>query len=94
MIERLIRSIKPYNFVEIDLYGEILEEEEKSVIPFLPTKKKLTIWDLERIFYHASMNPAVIGLLIRVRDLNLGLARAEAIRRSMFELREKGTWNI
>jgi len=90
MIDKLLTKIRQYNFIEIELYGEILEEEEKSLIPFFPGKKKLTIWDLERIFYHASINPAVIGLLIKVRDLKIGLARAEAIRRSMFELREKG----
>ncbi|MFQ5787046.1 MAG: signal peptide peptidase SppA [Thermodesulfobacteriota bacterium] len=32
----------------------------------------------------------MIGLLIKVRDLKIGLARAETIRRNIFELREKG----
>ena len=89
-VSKLIDSIKQYNFIEIDLEGEVLEEEERSVIPFYPRKKRLTVWDLERIFCHASSNPNIRGILIHVNELKIGLARAEAIRKSILDLREKG----
>lgn len=87
---KIIDSIRRYNFIEVELQGEVVEEEERFFIPFLPRKRKLTIWDLERIFEHASNSPAVKGVLIKIRDLEIGLGRAEAIRRGILELREKG----
>jgi len=89
-VSRLIGSIKQYNFIEIELHGEVLEEEERSVIPFYPRRKRLTVWDLERIFSHASSNPNIIGILISINELKIGMARAEAIRRRILDLREKG----
>lgn len=87
---KIIDSIRRYNFIEVELQGEIMEEEERFVIPFFPKKKKLTIWDLERIFEQASNSPAVRGVLIKIRDLKIGYGRAEAIRRGIVELRDKG----
>jgi protease IV len=87
---KIIDSIRQYNFIEVELQGEIVEEEERFVIPFFPKKRKLTIWDLERIFEQASKSPAVIGVLIKIRSLNIGLGRAEDIRRGILELRERG----
>ncbi|MER3447279.1 MAG: hypothetical protein C4291_10740, partial [Candidatus Dadabacteria bacterium] len=78
-----IDLVRRYNFIEIEIQGEILEEEERSIIPFFPKKRKLTVWDLERIFEHASSSPNVRGVLIKIRDLNIGMGRAEAIRRGV-----------
>src|SRR6266849_260248 len=87
---KIIDSIRRFNFIEIELQGEIVEEEERFIIPFFPKKRKLTIWDLERIFGHASNSPTVRGVLIKIRDLKIGLGRAEAIRRGILEVRERG----
>jgi protease-4 len=87
---KIVSSIRRYNLIEIELQGEILEEEERFFIPFFPRKRKLTLWDLEKIFFHASASPGVLGVLIKIRGLKIGLARAEAIRRGILELREKG----
>lgn len=90
MLQRIIDSINRYNLIEIELEGELSEEEEKSLIPFYPRKKKLTIWDLERIFDHASKSQSVKGVLLIIRNLKIGLARAGGIRRNIHELRESG----
>lgn len=87
---KIIDSIRRFDFIEVELRGEIAEEEDRFVIPFFPKKRKLTIWDLERIFEQASNSPAVRGVLIKIRDLKIGLGRAEAIRRRISELRERG----
>ncbi len=86
----MIDSIKRYNFIEIELRGEIPEEEERFPLPFIPRKRKLTLWDLERVFLYASNSPKVLGVLVKIRELRIGLARAEAIRRGILELKEKG----
>jgi protease-4 len=90
MLQRIIDSISKYNLIEIELEGELPEEEEKSLIPFYPRKKKLTIWDLEKIFDHASKSRNVKGVLLIIRNLRIGLARAWGIRRNISELREIG----
>ena len=90
MLQRIIDSIGKYNFIEIALEGDLSEEEEKYLIPFFPRKKKLTMWDLERIFDHVSKSHNVKGVLLIIRTLKIGLARAEAIRRNIRELRERG----
>ncbi|MGB7293597.1 MAG: signal peptide peptidase SppA [Thermodesulfobacteriota bacterium] len=90
MLQRIIDSIGKYNLIEIELEGELPEEEEKSLIPFHPRKKKLTIWDLEKIFDHASKSENVKGVLLIIRNLKIGLARAWGIRRNICELRESG----
>ncbi len=87
---KIIDSIRRYNFIELDLQGEIPEEEERFIIPFFPIKRKLTLWDLEKIFLNGSKSPTIRGVLIKIRDLKIGYARAEAIRRGISELREKG----
>ncbi len=87
---KIIDSIRRYNFIEVEIQGEVAEEEERFFVPFFPRKRKLTIWDLERVFEHASNSPNVRGVLIKIRDLEIGLGRAEAIRRGILELRERG----
>ncbi len=90
MLQRIVDSVTKYNLIEIELEGELPEEEEKSPIPFYPRKKKLTIWDLERIFDHASKSKDVKGVLLIIRNLKIGLARAGGIRRNLCKLRESG----
>lgn len=90
VLSRIIDSIKRYNFIELELRGEIPEEEERSIFPFLPRKGKLTVWDLERLFLYLSDSPKVLGVLVKIRELRIGLARAESIRRGILKLRERG----
>jgi protease-4 len=90
MWQRIIDSIGKYNLIEIELEGDLSEEEEKSLIPFYPRKKKLTMWDLERIFDHVSKSQNVKGVLLIIRTLKIGLARAGGIRRNICDLRESG----
>jgi len=90
MIERAIDLMMKYNFVELRLQGEIPDEEDSFIIPFLPRRKKMTVWDLEKLLIGVSENPNVAGVLIKIGSLKIGLARAETIRRVILELREKG----
>lgn len=90
MLRRIIDPSSKYNCIEMELEGELAEDEEKSLIPFYPRKKKLTMWDLERIFDYALKTERVGALVLIIRNLKIGLARAGAITRNIFELRESG----
>jgi len=89
-IDSLFSSFEKANFVEISLSGEITEEEEKSFLPSIGTKKKLTLWDIEKILSGIEHTPKVKGAIIKISNLQIGFARANLIRARLHDLREQG----
>ncbi len=89
-IDTLFDSLSKVNFVEINLNGEIPEEEERSLLPTIGAKKKLTLWDIERTFIEIENNPKLLGAIIKLSELRVGFARANLIRTRLLELRAKG----
>jgi len=89
-IDTLFGSLSKVNFVEIDLIGDIPEEEEKSLLPTIGTKKKLALWDIEKILTDIENNPKILGAIIKLSELRVGFARANLIRTRLLELRAKG----
>lgn len=89
-VDNLFSAFEKANFVEIHLSGEISEEEEKSLLPSIGAKKKLTLWDIEKILTAIENSPKHIGAIIKISDLAIGFARANLIRSRLAELREKG----
>ncbi|MGB2692403.1 MAG: signal peptide peptidase SppA [Thermodesulfobacteriota bacterium] len=89
-IDNLFGTFEKANFVEIHLSGEISEEEEKSLLPTIGAKKKLTLWDIEKIFSGIERSPRVKGVVVKIRDLKVGFARANLIRARLSELRAGG----
>lgn len=78
------------NYVEIHLSGELSEEEEKSFLPAIGAKKKLTLWDIEKILTGIEKSPKLLGAIIKISDLSIGFARANLIRARLSELKAKG----
>ncbi len=89
-VDTLFGSLSKVNFVEISLDGEVREEEEKSLLPTIGAKKKLTLWDIERTFTEIEDNPRLLGAIIKLSELKIGFARANLIRARLLELRAKG----
>jgi len=89
-VDNLFSAFEKANFVEIHLSGEISEEEEKSFLPTLGAKRKLTLWDIEKILSGIEKSPKVRGVLLKISDLRIGFARANLIRARISELRTKG----
>ncbi len=89
-IDTLFGSLGKVNFVEIDLNGDIQEEEEKSILPTIGAKKKLTLWDIERTLTEIENNSQILGAIIKLSELRVGFARANLIRARLTELRAKG----
>jgi len=89
-IDTLFGSLGKVNFVEIDLNGDIQEEEEKSILPTIGAKKKFTLWDIERTLTEIENNSQILGAIIKLSELRVGFARANLIRARLIELRAKG----
>ena len=89
-IDKIFGSLGQVNFVELELEGEIAEEEEKSLLPSIGTKKRLTLWDIERIISGIESNPQILGIVVKITDLRIGFARANLIRSRLQDLRVLG----
>jgi len=89
-VDNMFAVFEKANFVEISLSKEIPEEQEHSLLPSIGTKKKLTIWDIEKILIGIEHSPKVKGAIIKIRDLQIGFARANLIRARLNELRAQG----
>lgn len=75
--------------IEISLKGEISEEKQKLSIPFIKSKDKITIFDLENIFHFVKGNN-VKAMLFNIGSLNIGLSRANYIREKIAGLTKLG----
>ncbi|MEM4408529.1 MAG: signal peptide peptidase SppA [Candidatus Caldarchaeum sp.] len=89
-LKKLPKSFKGFNTVEIELEEYIPEEEEGISIPFMPRKRHLTMWDIERIFFHALKAEEIRAVLIKMRHVQMGWSKAEAISRWIRKLRLAG----
>lgn len=90
IFKRSLNPFKRFNVVELELDGTVPEEEDRYLIPFIPRKRKLTVLDIERIFHHIAFEPGIRVLLIKIRSLRIGLAKAQTIARCIRELRRNG----
>lgn len=79
-----------YNFVELELTGEVPEEVEKSFLPFSRGRRKLTQWEVERVLTYVQGHPGIMGVVLKLSNLGIGLGRANGIRKRLLALREEG----
>lgn len=86
----LIDRIRQYNTLELELQGELPEEEDRHFVPLLPRRHRLTVWDIERILGTAAHDPSIRALYIKTGEIKIGLARAEALRRAIARFAETG----
>lgn len=76
--------------MEFSLKGDIPEYEEKGLFSIFGGKKVLTVFNIERLLIHAETNEYVRGVVLKISDLRIGLARANTIRIRIKNLRDKG----
>jgi len=89
-IDKIFSYFGRADFVDISLSGEISEEEDKSLLPLVGARKKLTIWDIEKILAAIGANPNIKGAIIKITDLQIGFARANLIRERLWNLKAQG----
>ncbi len=90
LLLRFIRSLRPYNLIEVKLQDDIPEEEPPPIFTMLSARRKLTLWNLEDFFLHAARDPKANAVSIKIKNLSIGWARGEAIRRGILDLRRNG----
>ncbi|MGH7891705.1 MAG: hypothetical protein ACREN0_05490, partial [Thermodesulfobacteriota bacterium] len=86
----LLEHFRRYNFLSLDLRGEIPEEEEKGLLPFFGRGRKLTFGEIEKILSYAERSDGVTGVIVAIRELRIGPARANSLRRRLLGLRRNG----
>ncbi|MEQ9618625.1 MAG: signal peptide peptidase SppA [Deltaproteobacteria bacterium] len=90
ILNSIFKSFGGYDFVEIELRGEIPEEEKKGLLPFLGGDKTLTVGNVEIILATVEGLDSIRGVVITIGDLGIGPGRANSLRRRLRGLRKKG----
>jgi hypothetical protein len=86
----LLETFRKYNFLKLELRGEIPEEEEKGFIPFFGGERRLTFGEIERALASAERSPGIVGVIVSISELRIGLSRANSLRRRLLSLRRNG----
>jgi protease-4 len=89
-MQRLFEPFRRYNFLGLDLRGEIPEEEEKGLLSLFGRRRKLTFGEIEKILSYAERSDGVTGVIVAIRELKIGPARANSLRRRLLGLRRSG----
>ncbi len=90
LYDSFINKLFSSNLLQIELEGDIAEETDSISIPFIQIKKKPTVWEIEKTLTHVANNDYIKCVIVKIRDLQIGLARAETIRRKIYEVRKSG----
>jgi len=86
----LFEPFRRYNFLGLDLRGEIPEEEEKGLLSLFSRRRKLTFAETEKVLSYAEHSDGVRGVIVAIRELKIGPARANSLRRRLLGLRRSG----
>ena len=84
----LEKYLNENSFIELVLKDDIPEENIASGIPFINDNRS-TILDLFNFFQRAVSSSAT-GILLKIKNLNIGLARADEIRSLLLDFRKSG----
>ena len=84
----LERYINKNSYVELVLKDEIPEENLSSGIPFI-SDKRITILEIYKLIQTIKRSSAE-GILVKIKSLNIGYARAFEIRYLLLNLRNAG----
>ena len=85
MLEKYLNN---KSFVELELSGSIPEENISTGIPFI-NEERITILDIYILIQRIKKSSSS-GIIIKLKNINIGLARADEIRTLLFELRSDG----
>lgn len=83
-------SVAPGSVVLLDLEGTYGEESSNDVLARAFGQPAMSLLDLLLLIRDAGEDPRVTGLVVRVRPLEIGWAKAEEIRAALLGFRESG----
>ena len=79
-----------YNFLDLELSGDIPDEPGKKMLGFIGGELPLSSGDIERILTAAEQAENIRGIIVRIKTLNIGVGRANSIRKRLAGLKSAG----
>ena len=79
-----------YNFLDLELSGDIPDEPGKKMLGFIGGELPLSSGDIERILAGAERAENICGVIVRIKTLNIGVGRANSIRKRLAGLKAAG----
>ncbi|NIP29716.1 MAG: signal peptide peptidase SppA [Candidatus Dadabacteria bacterium] len=89
ILKKIFDPTHKHNLVEIQLSGTIPEESVKISIPFINIKSKKTMLEIDVLFDYLK-NSSIKAVVIVIKQLSIGLSRANQIRNNVLELTTSG----
>lgn len=85
-----LSPLRRFNFLDIELSGDIPEEPAKKMLGFIGGEGPLSSGDVERILTGAERTENILGVIVRIKTLNIGVGRANSLRKRLAELKAAG----
>lgn len=82
--------LRRFNFLDLELSGDIPEEPGRKMLGFIGGEGPLSSGDVERILTGAERAENILGVIVRIKTLNIGVGRANSIRKRLSELKAAG----
>jgi protease-4 len=84
-------KVQPASTLVLDFADPILEDMPADAESRFFYRDTPTLWDHLRALEHASTDPNVEAVLLRIEDVDLGWAKSEELRHKLEELQDRGT---
>jgi protease-4 len=85
-----LSPLRRFNFLDIELSGDIPEEPGKKMLGFIGGEGPLSSGDVERIITGAERTENILGVIVRIKTLSIGVGRANSLRKRLSELKAAG----
>ncbi|MEZ4546591.1 MAG: S49 family peptidase [Thermodesulfobacteriota bacterium] len=76
--------------MDLELSGDIPDEPGKKMLGFIGGELPLSSGDIERTLTAAEQAENIRGVIVRIKTLNIGVGRANSIRKRLDELKSAG----
>ena len=85
-----LSPLRRYNFIDIELSGDIPDEPGKKMLGFIGGELPMSSGDVERVLTEAERSENIRGVIIRIKTLGIGVGRANSIRKRLSGLKSAG----
>lgn len=90
LIPQIFKYFAKYNFVKMELRGDIPEEQERRLFPFLGGRRSLSFGEIEKVLTALEDEDDIAGVILIMSELGIGLGRANSLRTRLMNLKTKG----
>lgn len=86
------RRIEQNTIIEVELKGDIMEEMPSDFKTQLLLGRRLTLSDMLETLESAKRDGRVSGLILKISDFDMGMAKIQELRDKIKEFRSAGKW--